>query len=480
MSSVHVRNGAGAGWPRWGAALAAAWVGAAIVLAQAQPPESLLQQQRLIDDKLKQERAQLAPLNSFVDFDYGGWIDYYVFHFQDGIQSQRVLQRPSTSVWTRLRLDEGAHELFARMRLSYSYFNPGDQYDRQQDWVGPNFDRAWYLVDVGKALRLTQPGDPIQAQVRIGRQDVLFGTGYALDLPMDAVRVTGKLWDFSVEGLFGRSIGSIPNIDRSPAVDSHSARRFFGVQVKYRGIERHEPFAYALWNDDFTDERPKDAFQNYAYDTQYFGIGSRGQIIERLTYWGEAVLESGHSFGRGQFLNRDYVRAFGLDFGLEYRFAGPMRKRVAFEYMFASGDQDRILSPNSAIGGQGRGNRKDTSFVAFGYRDTGLAAGLTNSNLHVFKLGGSLTPLEQIELFRDFEFGTNGFLYQKHHKTGAISDSTAGEFDGYVGVELDMFINWRLASDLSWTVRWGWFFPGEAFDDRSSRSFFLTGLTWSF
>lgn len=455
---------------------AAAWT------AQAQDgpePENLLAQQRLVDDKLKAERLEQAPIQTLLDWQWGGWIDYYYFHFDDGVQSSRQLHRPSGTLWTRLRIDDNAHEIFARMRLTYSYFHEGDQYRRQQDWVGPELDRLFYDVDVGKALRLTRPADPLQLRIRVGRQDVTFGTGYALDLPMDAVVVEGKVFDFKVQGLFGRSIGNYPNIDRSEPVDSHMDRRFFGVQIKYTGIDRHEPFVYALWNDDFTDERPRDWLQNYSYDTQYFGFGSRGQVIERLSYWAECVVESGRSWGDGNFVTRDYVSAWALDAGLEYRFAGPMRKRAAFEYMFASGDGDRIFSPTNAAGGN-RWGRKDESFVGFGYRDTGIAAGPALSNINIWKLGGSLTPFEEVELLKDLELGTNWFLYHKHHQRGAISDSTADMFEGFVGWEMDYFINWRLMSDLSWTFRWGIFFPGDAYSDQSSRNFFFTGLTWSF
>lgn len=441
--------------------------------------DALLQQQRLIDDKLKQQRQELAPIDSLVDWQWGGWIDYFVFHFNDGIQSQRVLQRPGLSLWTRLRIDDGAHEVFARMRLTFEYFNPGDSYTRQQDWVGPNLDRGWYAVDAGKALRLTRPGDPYQLRVRVGRQDTQLGTGYALDLPTDSVWVEGDLHEFTIAGLFGRTIASYPNIDRSAPVDSHTARRLFGVQVRYRGFDRHEPFAYALWNDDFTDERPKDPFQNYAYDTQYFGVGARGMLAHDLNYWTEWVWESGRSFGDGNFLRRDVVEAWGWDVGLEYRMDIRTQPRLAIEYMFGSGDPDRLLSPTNAAGGNRRG-RKDSGYNSFGYRDTGIAAALIPTNLHIWKAGASFQPFEEVEFLRDLELGTNWFLYHKHHERAAISDRTAQQFQGYVGWEMDYFLNWRIASDISWTIRWGAFFPGDAYQDQRVRNFLFTGITWSF
>ena len=447
-------------------------------LSGTQLTDRLLEQQRSLDAQLDNERRELAPLQTFMDWQWGGWLDYYVFHINDGVQSQRVLQRPGMALWTRVSLDGGAHEIFARMRLTYEYFNPGDEFRRQQDWIGPNLDRGWYRVDVGRALRLTEPDDPIQLDLQIGRQDVLFGTGYAVDLPLDALTLDAQIHDFRVIGLFGKTIASFPNVDRSEAVDSHSARRFFGVQVNYEGFDKHVPFFYAVWNDDYTDERPKDALQNYAYDTQYFGFGSRGSLAHNLNYWTEWVFEQGHSFGDGDYLHRDAVDAWAWDIGVEKLFDSPMRPRVSAEYMFASGDGDRVFSPTNAAGGNRRGD--DSSFVGFGFRDTGIALSPTLSNIHIWRAGGSLVPLPQAELLKDFEVGTNWFLYHKHHSRAAISDGTADMFDGYVGWEMDYFLNWRLASDLAWTFRWGAFFPGDAFSDQSTRSFLFTGLTWSF
>ena len=94
------------------ATLATLAAGAAVGRGQAREGDlegRFLQQQRLIDDKLRQERAEEAPLDRLLDFQWGGWLEYYSFNFNDGVQSSRNVQRPGLSVWTRLRLDDGAH-----------------------------------------------------------------------------------------------------------------------------------------------------------------------------------------------------------------------------------------------------------------------------------------------------------------------------------------------------------------------------------
>lgn len=459
-----------------------ALLGAAPLRGQAgtdQAAERFLQQQRLADEQLRRQRQELAPLESLLDVQWGGWIDYYLFHFDDGRQSSRLVHRPGFAFWTRATVDNNAHELFARVRLRYTHFRVGDELDRQTDWWGPNFDQAWYGVDFARALHLAKPGDPWHLRARVGRQQVVFGTGYTLDMPLDAVLLDGRLLDMRVQGLFGKSIGSFPNIDRSEPVDSHSARLLYGVQVSYEGWRRHVPFVYALWNNDRTDERPPVWSQNFGYDSFYVGGGTRGALARNLHYWAEAVFESGRSFANRSFAQQDPIAAHGWDVGIEKLFDVATRPRLTLEYMFASGDGDRLFSPTNAVGGN-RAGTKDTSFVGFGFRDTGIALAPTMSNLHVWRAGAACLPLEKLAAFRELEIGTDWYLYYKHHRRAAISDPLADSFAGYVGWEMDYFINWRVATDVAWTIRWGTFFPGSAYSDDDSRHFLFTGVTWSF
>lgn len=442
------------------------------------PTEAVIEQQRRADDRLADQRRSAAPVDSLLDVQYGGWIEHYSFHFDDGIQTSRALHRPSFVLWSRVSLDRGTHEFFARTRMTYEYYNEGDEFDLQEDHIGPNLERGWYQVNVGRALGIWQPSDPWDLSVKVGRQSVVFGTGYALDLPVDGVTFSTSLHDVRFRGLFSRTLPSFPNIDSSEPVNGDGARRLFGFEVSYEGWENHRPFAYALWNDDFTNEVPNDPLQNYAYDSQYWGFGIQGELARNLAYWAEGVFETGQSFGDGDFIRRDDIQAWGWDVGFEYFWDIPVRPRISAEYMFASGDADRFFSPTNAFGGNTSG--LDQSFIGFGYRDTGIAFAPALSNLHVFRLGGSVLPFREIEQLREFELGTNWFLYLKHHRFAAISDPTADLNDHYVGWEMDYFANWRIASDLSWTVRWGVFFPGDAFSDTDARHFVFSGVTWSF
>jgi hypothetical protein len=155
-----------------------------------------------------------------------------------------------------------------------------------------------------------------------------------------------------------------------------------------------------------------------------------------------------------------------------------MHPKIGGEYIFASGDSDRMGSPTNVLGGNTRGN--DTSFSGFGYRDTGLAFAPRMSNIHIWRTGASFMPLEKVKGLEKFELGTDWFMYARNHSAGAITDSTADTNAGFLGWEMDYYANWRITSDLSWTARVGTFFPTHAFSNETCRTFFLTGVTYSF
>ena len=283
------------------AALAVVLVTAGVASAQpdtTEPARNILEQQRRIDEQLAEQRAAVDPVDAFLDWRWGGWIEYYAFHFDDGVQASRLYQRPGLALWTRLRMDGGTHEVFARMRMTYEYFEPGDEYERQNDLIGPNLERLWYKVDIGRALKLLEPSDPYQLTMTIGRQQMLFGTGFVLDTPLDAILLDKHVYDFRFRTLIGRTFGLTPNIDTSPRVADDNERCFLGMEASYSGIERHELFAYGLWNIDNSDERPPHLFQDFAYDTQYWGVGARGELIHNLRYWAEGVFETGQELRR--------------------------------------------------------------------------------------------------------------------------------------------------------------------------------------
>lgn len=453
-------------------------------LASAQFSSPFLQQQRALEEEVRQELNTELPADQKFDWDYGGWYSFYLFLWDDGINSSRTFRQHDVRLWSSLSLDQGAHQFYVRTKMQWQDFNRGDSYNgNEDDFVGPNLDRGYYQFDLRQAMLAYQKERlDWNLKTKVGRDYVEFGTGYALSQPLDQVLVTGEFAKFEVQGLAASSIRSTDDIDRSRPNAGDSERNFYGTQIKYTGLEKHEPFVYFLYNEDQHREAWYSLLKNYDYDSYYIGLGSTGELLRNLRYSTEWVMEGGRSYidRRSIFAeNRQAaIQAWGFDYMLTYLTQWRYHPKFTGEYMFASGDPHRPGSPTDVIGGNRRGN--DGSFSAFGYRDTGLAFGPRLSNVHIWRTGASFLPLEEIKGFEKFEVGTDWFLYAKNHAASAVSDFTADEHSGYLGWEMDYFIDYRITSDLSYTVRFGTFFPGASFSDQTTRTFFLTGVTWSF
>jgi hypothetical protein len=453
---------------------------AAQPIASRREPDSFVNQQRAVEERLERQfDAQFGESTRAV-FDWGGWYSLNLFLFDDGVESSRTLRRHDLRLWSRVNVDNRAHELYVRTRLSLLDFNSGDAYDGNDDDVeGPNLERGYYRFDLARAMRAGAQRDlDYNVVVTAGRDLVEFGTGLALATPLDHVSVRGSYRAFDLNLLVGKTVGSSEDFDLSRPAD-RMRRHFYGAQLTYHGFERHEPFLFALRQHDQNHEPVFPLFQRFDYDSWYIGLGSNGELARYLRYSVEGVYEGGRNYGHRQPLDRHEIDAWALLAELEYLFPGPHQGRMSIEYLFGSGDPDRPLSPTDTIGNNIDDSR-DTAFIGFGYRDTGLSFAPRYGNLHMWRAGASYYPFPDHARFDDFEVGTDWYLYHKHHRVAAVSDPTATRPAGYLGWEMDYYANWKVTSDMAWTARLGVFFPGRAFDDRSARAFFLVGMTWSF
>jgi len=322
---------------------------------------------------------------------------------------------------------------------------------------------------------------PIDFKFKVGRAYAEIGTALVLSMPLDLVQFDLTVADWSAKALLGKPIKSTSNIDRSEPVAGHQDRCFWGIEVAYEGFSSHRPFAYFLDNQDNTDPDPDLPSQSYGYESRYVGIGSEGSLLSpNLRYSTELVGQWGRTYSEGVSAGRDEICAMAFNLLLEYLFDCPTRPRVAAEYLFATGDDDRRLTTSATLGGNLAGTT-DRAFNAFGFRDTGLAFSPRLSNLNIYSLDASFLPLESIEAFEKMEIGSKVFFYHKADASGPISDTTADQPSRWVGWEWDLYCDWRVTSDLVWTTRYGVFRPGAAFEQNDScRDFLYTGFLLSF
>jgi hypothetical protein len=430
-------------------------------------------------DALEAERLQLQPFT----LEYGGWYRFSYFSFEEptgaGIPSNNVsLRNNDLRFWMSANLED-IHYVYTRFRLGFVDFSHGDSFEgNDHDTEGLNLDMAYYRLDVTKALkRYWGMSAPVSLQMQVGRQYFNVGTGLVYSDIADGVQmfVGAPLWN--VDLFMSESIHSEDDVDRSLPNPDQSHRTFAGAQFNWTGIDQHVP--YVFWVVQRSHNPDSDIFQDYDYDSQYLGLGSHGQlVVPGLRYYGEVVWEWGLSSPTGVPAGHDEIEAFAADAGLDYYFDCHTKPRIGVEYAVGSGDSDRV-SPTNTIGGNLPGTN-DNNFLYFGFINTGDALAARLSNLEFLRVGGSLRPFEGNPCLDHLELGANVFHYWKDEAQGGISDFRADRADEDIGTELDIFLHWQILSDLALGMRFGTFFPGDAYTRGSDRAFFVTNVTYSF
>ncbi len=463
-------------------------LGLLVITAMAAPlradEDSHEQRRRQIEQRVRLELQPVAPGEQRTLVEGGGWLRVASELFDDVLRRDRTVHTGDLRLWGRLKIDD-VHDIYARVRLGWEKWAGDDSFDGDNtDFVEPRLDRLWYYVNLTAAMKKYHKTeiDPL-VELQIGRQYMEIGTGLALSMPMDAVqlKITANSWE--VTGMVARLISDMDNIDTSVPGFEHSRRLFVGGQVRYLGFAHHRPFAYFLWQHDYSGETPNDPVQEYKYNSKYVGLGSTGTLgLPDLKYEFEWVYEFGHSYGWGSRQGPDDVSASALDVRIEYIFRDvPTTPKLGFEYLWATGDGDRIGSPTNVLGGNAAGTT-DTGFIGFGYRDTGLEFAPRMSNLHMWRFGASFYPFEKcsVKWLRDLEVGFNWYIYRKAVAEAAVSDYTADQINSDLGHELDVYVIWRVTNDLKLDFRLGNFMPGDAFADQGSRRYMYWGVTYSF
>lgn len=429
------------------------------------------------------------PVDQRALFDYGGYLTFSFVSVDDLDARSHTLRQTDLNLFGRVNLD-GAHEFFVRGHSRYRDWNSGDDFaGHGDDWEEFDFDRLFYIFDL-QAAKGAYDGEIVDYNVRakVGRQLVSWGNGVTLSETLDAADVTLS-WDkLSVELLGGRLRPSTTDIDSSrPNFGTDTDRIFYGVNAGYQITPRHRPYAYFLMQNDRNDDDRRvlggRAYQ-FAYDSWYAAIGSRGNLGDRTLYGVELVYEGGETYsdavGTGAPLGqtKNDIEAFAVDFQLDYLVPDANRSRLNFEVLIASGDNDRNSSTSDTFGGNDP-DTEDHSFNGFGLLNTGIAFAPSISNLTMVRVGASTYPIQSKGLFERFQVGTNLFGFFKTEDDGPIDEPTNG--NGYLGFEADIYVNWQLTSDLALATRYGAFIPGEAIEsDKEVRHFFYTGLTLAF
>lgn len=442
-------------------------------------------------DQLRQDNLRLlprsAPPEQRVFFDYGVFLVFDYLSLDESNGNNATLRQYDSLWYTRLELDN-AHELFLRGRLTYRDFSEGDELDPDgSGLVDPDLDVGYYRFDLAGYLGASRGEEPDgNITVQLGRDYVLWGNGLVLAERIDGGVVNFRVGDFSVDLLAGITPVRTVDFDSSrPAYFYNTRRGFYGLQVGWQR-ESHRLYAYGLLQQDYNakDELQLGAITTrFHYDSYYVGVGAAGAVADRWLYAVEGVVQGGRTLSNsftfdGPFLTPieqqfDDILAFAIDARLDYLFADVNRSRLSFQLLVASGDDDRLHTSNT-FGGNAPGTN-DRAFNAFGAINTGFSFAPAVSNLLMLRAGASTFPFSNSRTFRDLQVGADLFFYGKFDPDAPIDETTADQ--RYLGWEPDLFINWRITSDVTLAVRYGVFFPSAgAFPGYDARQYVSTSL----
>lgn len=490
------------------------WVAAWFILAVlVMTPVAALAQTDLerFDRQIEQirrdnERAiaeAVSPLQRTL-LDFGGYYTFSYAAIDDAAQSTHQFVQHELGVYARLNIDE-VHQFFVRGSTTYRDFKTGDAFDQHgDDWIGPTLDRAIYRFDLRSAMS-TYGDKNIQGNViiQVGRQLVHWGTGLTLSQDIDGGIAQLVYEPFTVELLAGVLRESTTDIDPfRPGFTDDTRRGFYGARITADVHPGHMLYGYALMQDDNNNDPSRTdvidgvpVTTRFGYDSYYLGLGAQGSLTDRLLYAVELVYEGGRTYSSGYTGNsnlgpvtpvtstRDDIHAWATNVRLDYLLVDDNQTRFSAELVLASGDGDRVEYGTSSYGG----NKPDTSdrgFNGFGLINTGLAFAPTVTNLMMVRGGVSTTPFPSVSFVKDLQVGLDILVFNKLVPNGPINENTSD--DMYLGTEADIFANWRLTSDLAFSVRGGMFLPGKALSHAPNgfgsdpRFFFYSGVTLSF
>ena len=424
-----------------------------------------------------------VPVEQRALIDYGGYLSFYFLNLDDQSGEDHTLRQTDLNVYARMNIDD-VHHFFLRGRVAYRDFNEGDSFDGDgDDWIGPHLERATYRFDLGRYMEAYE-GETTKwdFEANLGRQLVHWANGLVLSQVLDGAWLTAECSGWRIDALAGNTWEEQPDFDSSrPGFEDEMDRNWWGGMISYAVTPHHRPYLYGLTQNDQNDD------PGFHYDSHYIGIGSQGDITDKLLYGVEIVFQGGDSLSEfdtppDSSQREEDIRAWAADFRLDYFVNDPNNSRFTGELLLASGDDDRLSHTSNTVGGN-PSDSDDRAFNAFGLMNTGLAFSPNVSNLIMVRVGASTFPFPTSEHFRRLQIGIDAFVFGKMESDGPVDEDSRD--DTYLGFETDVWANWQVTSDVAVAMRYGIFFPGDAlgpgdFADDSPRHFFFTGLTLGF
>jgi len=315
--------------------------------------------------------------------------------------------------------------------------------------------------------------------ISAGRKFYTIGTGLVLNGRGDGGEISwyGSLLSMKALGLYT----GLLNKDNNPYGLSDrdiadGAKRVFGGGTITAAFLNQKLYLFGLAQIDQGDEED-DA--KTRYNSQYYGAGLEGVVLQNASYFAEFIYETGKSYISGSD-EESTIAAYAVNSGFNYYFPVALNPAFLAQYAFGSGDKYRRDYTSSVRPLNSTGD--DTGFIYFGTFSGGYALKPALSNIHIFRAGLSCTPFSWAESMYVRKMSLIGkySYYMKDKKESAINDAEGGLEESFVGQGIDLSLRWQIFYDLSMYINYGLFLPGDAFDDEGARNFVMSGVNISF
>ncbi|MBI4178391.1 alginate export family protein [bacterium] len=368
------------------------------------------------------------------------------------------------------RSGSGRTRAYARLGTTYTLNSRTTPSIRKHDWIQPSVEMAYLEHDFG--------GAPFKQRVTAGRQYVEVKNSLVFALVADGLKYDLKTPRQAFEAFLVRQQPGDNNIDFLSRNPGRTKRWFSGMQYFWHYTQNQSLNFFSVWNKDGNPETADDAGQKHQFDSLYLGATFFGRVFSRLHYQFQYILESGKTFSDSNANNpapgsRVSVDASAIHARLAYYFSGALNLSVHTDYLYGSGDGDAVGNIFSTTGGSGSLNGsgtggKDSRFMAFGGANLGFALAPTLTNIRVSKTGFGFKPFgwSRNRLWSGFIIHPDLYYYWRDKASGATSDPYMIRGAGAskkIGHEFDVWMTWRLMSDVKYQLKIGKFYPGAAY-----------------
>ncbi len=318
--------------------------------------------------------------------------------------------------------------------------------------TGQKVDNEW---DVNIAEAYIQLSEMFYSPwtTKIGRQYLNYGRGFLIssrewEYKFDTWRNILDFYPWTIDLFYSRLVES----DQWGAAKAGHDEDLFGLNMNFQAdYWTMEGYVFGV-RDAFDEEYGDDKSAPVAV-----GLRFDASPVEAFDIWGEFAFQ----FGKYQdplMLEDESIRAFGFDIGAVYVFDVTWEPAIALAYTFGSGDKGDDLDNPS----------KKMFDPMFNYNYYGYAYSPRLSNIGILNAQLSVIPSDAWTLVLDFYYYSQAekrmmVMGNPDMDNGGVSAMTNGS-DKYLGMELDVILEYDYTEDVSAQLIAAWFKPGDAYE----------------